>query len=222
MQATTTDRNNRTDDAVRKLRSDIMEGVLPPGEQLAEAAVAERLGVSRVPAREALFALEREGLVEFSATGRAYVKALAPHDFEEVFLLRLALEPLAARLATPRLRRDGAALEKNIAETERAKSLKEVTRLDLDFHEIILEVSGHKRLARLWQSLRAELELWLSRLHRSHQSLTKATRQETVDAHRALLACFRTLQPAAAERLMRRHILGWREWLPTQTSNEEA
>jgi DNA-binding GntR family transcriptional regulator len=189
-----------------------------PGAQLAEAAVAERLGVSRVPVREALFTLEREGLVEFSATGRAFVKDLAPRDFEELFLLRLALEPLAARLATPVLCGDARKLERNIDATEQAKSLKEVTQLDLDFHEIILETSGHKRLVKLWRSLRAELELWLSRLHRTHQAQTRATREATVEAHREVLACFKKQSPTTVERCMRQHILGWREWLPAQST----
>jgi DNA-binding GntR family transcriptional regulator len=204
----------RTEDTVRRLRSEILGGTLEPGTQLAEAAVAGKLGVSRVPVREALFTLEREGLVEFSATGRAYVKELAPHDFEELFLLRLSLEPMAARLAATQLRENGRDLERNIEATARARTLKEVTKLDLDFHGMILEVSGHQRLARLWQSLRAELELWLSRLHRSHQAQTRGTREETVEAHRKLLACMRNQPPAAVERLMRQHILGWREWLP--------
>jgi len=56
--------------------------------------VAKRFGVSRVPLREALFTLEREGLVEFSATGRAFVKDLTTTDFEELYVLRLTLEPL--------------------------------------------------------------------------------------------------------------------------------
>jgi DNA-binding GntR family transcriptional regulator len=207
---------------VRKLRAEIMGGTLVPGELLAEAGVAERLDVSRVPVREALFTLEREGLVEFSATGRAFVKELAPQDFEELFLLRLALEPLAARLAAPVLGGDARDLEKNIEATEQARSLKEVTQLDLDFHEIILEASGHKRLVKLWRSLRAELELWLSRLHRTHQAQTRATREATVEAHREVLSCFKKQSPATIERCMRQHILGWREWLPAPSTGEKA
>src|SRR4051812_6896316 len=93
---------NRFDESLLRLRTEILEGTTEPGTLLAEAAVARQLGVSRVPVREALFALEREGLVEFSATGRAYVKDLTPEDFEELFVLRLTLEPIAARLATAR------------------------------------------------------------------------------------------------------------------------
>ena len=204
----------RSDSAASLLRAEILNGTSAPGALLAESAVAKRLGVSRVPVREALFALEREGLVEFSPTGRAFVKALTPQDFEELFVLRLALEPLASRLAAPALKVDISKLEKNVAATRRARSVQEVTLLDLEFHQIILEVSGNARLMKLWRSLRGELELWLGRLHRSHQLQTKETLKETVDAHQSIVESFRTQAPAVCERLMREHILGWREWLP--------
>jgi len=196
------------------LRRQILSGVAEPGTLLAEAAVARRLGVSRVPVREALFALEREGLVEFSETGRAYVKELTPHDFEELFTLRLALEPVAAKLAAPALKRDASRLETNLAKTVRARTVREITRLDLEFHELILAASGHARLLKLWRSLRTELEFWLGHLHRSHQVQTKDTLRQTVEAHREIIASFLNATPAACERLSRDHILGWREWLP--------
>lgn len=211
--------NNLTDNTLSRLRSDILDGALTPGSPMAEAAVAARLGVSRVPVREALFSLEREGLVEFSPTGRAYVKELAPHDFEELFLLRLTLEPLAARLAMSSIKQNSLDLERNIEATERARSLKEVTRLDLDFHELIMQASGQQRLTRLWQSLRSELALWLARLHQSHQAQTRATREATVAAHREVVDCFQRQSPAAVERFIRQHIQGWREWLPMPASN---
>jgi DNA-binding GntR family transcriptional regulator len=204
----------RSDSAASLLRAEILNGTSAPGALLAESAVAKRLGVSRVPVREALFALEREGLVEFSPTGRAFVKALTPQDFEELFVLRLALEPLASRLAAPALKVDFSKLEKNLAATRRARSVQEVTLLDLEFHQLILEASGNARLLKLWRSLRGELELWLGRLHRSHQLQTKETLKETVDAHQSIVESFRTQAPAVCERLMREHILGWREWLP--------
>jgi DNA-binding GntR family transcriptional regulator len=205
----------RTDETTGHLRRRIVQGDLPPGTLLAEASVARQLGVSRVPVREALFTLEREGLVEFSPTGRAYVRNLGPADFEELYLLRLALEPLAAKLASPHLQADPTALEQNIRATEQAGTLHELTQLDLDFHQIILEAAGQRRLGRLWRSLRSELECWLTRLHRTHQTQTHDTRQTTVKAHLEILDCFLTQPPAASERLMRTHIQGWREWLPT-------
>jgi DNA-binding GntR family transcriptional regulator len=200
--------------AASRLREEIFTGLAGPGTRLAEAAVARRLGVSRVPVREALVLLEREGLVEFSVTGRAMVKELMPRDFEELYILRLALEPVAARLATARLREDASKLEKNLADTARAVSVQEVTRLDLEFHQIILNASGNARLSKLWRSVRGELELWLGRLHRTHQSQTRDTQRETVGAHREIIDSFQTQSPADCERLMREHIQGWREWLP--------
>jgi len=215
--ATTTPRSDQT---TALLRSRIIDGEFEPGLLLAESAVARELGVSRVPVREALFALERDGLVSFSETGRAYVTALSPHDFDELYTLRLALEPLAARLASPSFTSDARLLEKNIKDTNRAKTMLDVTRLDLEFHEIILEASGNGRLLKLWHSMRAELELWLGRLHRRHQVQKLDTRAETIRAHQIIVDCFKQQTPAASESLMRKHITGWREWLPVLPESE--
>lgn len=211
-----------SDSAASLLREEIVCGLAAPGTPLPEAAVAGRLGVSRVPVREALFTLEREGLVEFSATGRAFVRELTPGDFEELFALRLALEPFAAGLAAPVLRLDASALERNLEATARAQSVREVTALDLEFHGLILAASGNARLLKLWRSLRGELDLWLGRLHRQHQSQTKATRTQTVEAHREIIDFFQTRPPAACSKLLRHHILGWREWLPLSREEPPA
>jgi DNA-binding GntR family transcriptional regulator len=211
---------SRTDQTTSLLRQEILNGQIEPGNLLAESAVAVRLGVSRMPVREALFTLEREGFVEFSGTGRAFVKALSPQDFEELYKLRLLMEPLAARLASSSLKADASLLEKNIKDTNRAKTMLDVTRLDLEFHEIILEASGNGRLLKLWHSMRAELELWLGRLHRRHQVQKLDTRAETIRAHQIIVDCFKQQTPAASESLMRKHITGWREWLPVLPESE--
>lgn len=213
--STSSQPSSRSDFTARRLREQIFSGAAEPGMLLAEAAVAQLLGVSRVPVREALFELEREGLVEFSTTGRAFVRELNPRDFEELYTLRLALEPLAARLAAPALKADASVLEKNIKATARAKTIADVTRLDLDFHEIILGASGNARLLKLWRSMRGELELWLGRLHRRHQGQKLDTREDTAGSHLGIVECFKTQAPSACESMMRKHITGWREWLPT-------
>jgi DNA-binding GntR family transcriptional regulator len=206
---------SRSESAASRLRSEILLGDLAPGDLLAESAVATRLGVSRVPVREALFQLEREGLVEFSQTGRAYVKSLSAGDFEELHLLRLTLEPTAARLAKKHFAQYESKLRKNIERTRSTDSLQQLTKLDLDFHQIILEASGNARLAQLWYSLRNELELWLGQLQRSRESQTANAREETVCSHEHLVSTFLTASPEHCEREMRLHILSWREWLPT-------
>jgi DNA-binding GntR family transcriptional regulator len=208
--------SSRADSTSEKLRREILDGLAAPGDLLAESAVARRLGVSRVPVREALFTLERDGLVEFSGTGRAYVKELSPRDFEELYVLRLTLEPVAGGLAAPTIRSDASALLKNIAATRKARTLGEVTRLDLEFHELILEMSGHARLLKLWRSIRSELEMWLGRLQRQHRGQKLDTREQTASSHEKLIQAFRSQPPSACERLSRDHIINWREWLPMQ------
>lgn len=208
----------RSEAAAARLRSDIMLEALAPGDQLAEASVARRLGVSRVPVREALFTLEREGLVDFTPSGRAYVKVLTDHDFTELFVMRLTLEPVAARLAAPHLRDHPEALLANLAATAEATSILDVTRLDLEFHDLILAATGNGRLLKSWRALRWELGLWLGRLHRIHERRTKSVRTETLRAHGELIDCFRERSPAACEKLMRVHIQGWHDWLPQSDS----
>lgn len=200
--------------AVDRLRREIFDGQLPPGTRLAEAAEAKRLGVSRVPVREAFAALERDGLLEFTKTGRTVVKQLTAQDFEELFEMRLLLEPAAARAAFPLDRKQQQSLEENISATRNARTLDEVTRLDLDFHQLIVEASGNTRLLKLWRSLRTELELWLGYLHRQHRDRDLNTRVDTTGSHEVILHCFQNRSAAACERLTREHILSWRQWLP--------
>lgn len=204
----------RSDATADRLREDILEATLAPGEPLAEAAVAKRLGVSRVPVREALFTLEREGLVEFSPTGRAYVKELTERDVHELYAMRLTLEPTAARLAAPAIRQSPEALQEAVAATARATTLRDVTHLDLAFHELILMASGNVRLLKAWRALRWELGLWLGQFHRMRESRTKDVREETVRAHTHLVELFRNGTPAACEAEVRRHVVSWKDWLP--------
>lgn len=205
-----------------RLRREIYRGQLLPGTRLAEAAEAKRFGVSRVPVREAFAALEREGLLEFTPTGRTVVRQLSVQDFEELFAMRLTLEPTAARAAHPLSRSRIEELQAIIHATRKAKSLAEVIRLDLDFHESLVAASGNSRLLKSWRSLRGELELWLGDLHRRHRGQKLNTRKQTADSHDEVLTAFQKESAAACERLMRRHILGWREWHPIGEDGGES
>jgi DNA-binding GntR family transcriptional regulator len=144
------------------------------------------------------------------------VRELTPQDFEDLFTLRLILEPPGAKLAATRLGEEQSALEENIRATQKADTIEEVTRLDLEFHELILTASRSARLLRMWYSIKNELGLWLSQLHREHSHQKLNTREATATSHLQILAAFRTQTPATCERIMREHILGWREWLPLQ------
>jgi DNA-binding GntR family transcriptional regulator len=141
------------------IREAIASGELKPGDQIVEAAMAARIGVSRSPVREALRELEQHGLVESIPNRGTFVAALTAADVEEVVLLRGALEGLAARLAADRMgRRDLRALE---AIVERmaghtgpgAPEESAFTEADAEFHSTLVRCAGHRRLQRLWAAL---------------------------------------------------------------------
>ena len=86
-----------------KLRSAIMGGQFRPGDKLTLRALAASLGVSLTPAREALFNLAAEGVLEMGANGSVYIPRMNVEDIRELTKIRLSLEGLAAVEATPRL-----------------------------------------------------------------------------------------------------------------------
>lgn len=85
------------------LRDEILDGRLRPGERIGQQAVAGRFGTSRLPVREALRELQNEGLVVVLPNAGARVARLDAEDFDEVYLLRERLEPLAVERSAPRL-----------------------------------------------------------------------------------------------------------------------
>ena len=91
---------------VRSLREDILDGVLAPGLQIRQEALAERFGVSRVPVREALRRLEAEGLVTTELHKGAFVSSRSLDEVEEMLDIRIALELRALKLAIPNLSRE--------------------------------------------------------------------------------------------------------------------
>lgn len=85
------------------LRGEIQEGTLRPGDRLALASLAERFGISQIPVREAIRQLEQEGLVETTPHVKALVKGVSHEEAVWAAELRLVLEPVAARDATPHM-----------------------------------------------------------------------------------------------------------------------
>jgi DNA-binding GntR family transcriptional regulator len=199
-----------TASAVAHLREAIVLGQLGPGEPLPEARIGEQLGVSRAPIREALTLLERKGLVRFDHRGTARVSEFTVEDIRELGLMRVALEPLATRLAcerfTPELEET---LLANLEETQSAESLPEVTRLDVEFHRILFQASGHQRLLNSWEALAPQIRLVMGRYHRRIESRTQKTRDLTHKNHLPLLAAVKSGDPAAAERVAHDHANSW-------------
>lgn len=139
------------------LREAILEGRLSPGQRLMEVQLAEQLGVSRTPVREAIRKLELEGLVVMLPRKGAYVANMSLKDIIDVLEIRASLEGLSASLAAERIHED------DIKKLEKiAKEFKEhatdgdvegLLKMDVEFHECIFKATNNKRLHQLINSL---------------------------------------------------------------------
>ena len=136
-----------------ELRRLVITGELPPGTRIVEDRLAARLGVSRNPVREALQALAAEGFVDILPRRGAVVAQGTQEEAEDLFDVRAALEPLAARLAARRS--DGAGHERLRDVLQRARRATDEGELDqlaacnTAFHSLVVELSGNDYLALL-------------------------------------------------------------------------
>lgn len=206
-------RRNLAEEVTRRLRHAIVSGEIRPGTPLAEPVLAERFGASRAPIREALIALERDGLVEFNDRNRTRVRSLTVQDFQEICSMRVALESLAARLAAERwTEADTRKVEENLRRQEVAATLGGLSRLDVEMHELIVVFSGNRRLIAAWAGIRWQFEMCLAYTHRLQEKLAFEPRRITVESHRRLLASLASGKAEVAAQTMAAHIEGSLEW----------
>jgi DNA-binding GntR family transcriptional regulator len=135
----------------------ILSADLPPGVRVNEGALARELGISRTPLREALFGLEREGLVVSHARRGFFVSPLDVKDAREVYPLLASLESLALRMGAKAIAEDKVALE-GLNSTFRAAAAGEPTgavEADRAWHERLVSHCGNERLILMVQQLRA-------------------------------------------------------------------
>ncbi|HEY1970504.1 MAG TPA: GntR family transcriptional regulator [Pseudonocardia sp.] len=197
------------------LRAAVITGELPPGTLHSVHTLAGQLGVSRTPVREALIKLAQQGMVRFERNRGVRILQTSLHDLEEVFALRLLLEPPATRravlLRNPATRRE---LRQVFAAMERAASAGDEIRMwehDRRFHRVLLAASGNGRLAEYVDGLR---DMVLRRgVSTAHQSRTLA---DIVDEHRVVLERVEAGDADGAAERMRAHILHTAELLIAQ------
>ena len=205
-----------TTGVIDRVRRAILTGELKEGTALPEAQTASKLGVSRVPVREALVELERQGLVEFDRNGRACVRAFTPDDVAEIISLRANLQRMAARLAATKLTDgDVLCLEDILTRASAETDLTAFSALDTAFHDEIVVIAKHRRLSRVWADLRAQMEFWLSRLHRQREKLTHDVRKATLASHKEMIEALKTRKPKLAGDLMEQHC-SWKDWPPKE------
>lgn len=143
------------------LRQAILRGELKPGERLMEIALANRLGVSRTPVREAIRMLELEGLVIMIPRRGAQVAQITEQDLNDVLEVRLGLEELAVRFACERITDEEIkALGLAVKEFEKKMSNNELSaqaEADVKFHEIIYGATHNRRLVQIINNIREQM-----------------------------------------------------------------
>ncbi|NLO88764.1 MAG: GntR family transcriptional regulator [Clostridia bacterium] len=187
------------------LREAILNGKLKPGDRLVERELAEQLGVSRTPVREALRKLELENLVTHIPRKGVIVSEVSKNDVMEILDIRACLEGLGARVAAQK------ASEKDIEELKECiekikegmskNNMEEVSKLHNDFHSKILEIAGYPRLSQMVSSLGDYISRFTKMGYTIPGRMDKAMKE-----HYELLEAITQRNPELAKQIAEDHI----------------
>ena len=187
------------------LREAIIKGDLKPRERLMEIQLAEELGVSRTPVREALRKLELEGFIVMLPRKGAYVSDISLKDITEVFEIRAALEGLSAALAAERITDEEIEdMEKLLAEKNEAINKNDIKRLieaDTKFHDAIYNASRNEKLWGIINNLREQIQ----RYRAASLSYPGRMKQSLVE-HRAIVEAIESRDINLSRRAAQEHI----------------
>lgn len=192
----------------------ILAGELAPGAKLTEALLAERLGVSRGPIREAFRILEEAGLVRQEKNRGVFVRSIPPDEAAEIYDLRAMLEESAGRQLAERiapeqlrtLRTMVEQMERVVRDGHEPGAGDQYHRLNLAFHETLVDFVGNRKLSALYRRLVKELSL-LRRVNLAGGRQMPASASE----HRGILKAIAAGDADAAGRALRAHVLESRD-----------
>ncbi|GJM14348.1 MAG: transcriptional regulator [Pseudohongiella sp.] len=210
------------DTVFEQLRTAIVKGDLPPGSKVNEPQLSKQYGISRGPLREAIRRLEGCKLVEITANVGAKVVSLNSQQAIEIYEIRESLEGLACRLAAEKASAADCATLRELLANHEQQIQSENGRLyyqkegDLDFHYLIVQLSGNTRLFNLLCD-----ELYhLLRLYRVQTSSSPSRPVQAFKEHHQIVDAIERGDAELAELLMRRHIASARETLMQQLDSE--
>ena len=197
------------------LRDAILNGDFQPGQPLIETELAAQLGTSRAPLREALQILSTEGLVEIVPYHGATVRTLNRRDIEELYSLRSLLETFAARRiienenaeAVPALRK---VFEQMLAAAE-VGDIKQVNRIDRDFHDTLIVMSDHKLLDSTWNSVSLAVRYVMAQRNRRNSDI-----RQIAYNHLPIIEAIEQRDVAQVTGLLEEHIASSRDLLVEQ------
>jgi DNA-binding GntR family transcriptional regulator len=194
------------DHAYRRIKTAILNLELKPGEALIEGELAERLGISKTPVRDALTELRREGLVTKIPYSGTFVSEITPQDIRDIIQIRTVLESLAARVATPLLTE--AELQK-LADliTFELDAIGEgniefASQCNGEFHDVIIHKVQNQRLVSILENIGDQMK----RI-RALSSQLQGRLHKSAEEHTLVLAALRDRDPDKAEEMLRVHML---------------
>jgi len=193
----------------------ILAGEYEPGERLVETRIAQELGTSQAPVREALRDLELLRFVESVPFRGARVRAVSVEELAEIYPVRAAIEEVAAREAAKRMSPKLAkALARELRAMRKAAGAGDLHRQvehDVRFHRLIVEASGNSILIDVWRSLRVEARTLITALKSGLDS------REIVAMHEPVLDALRSGDAEQAGRALRRHVEHFGELLTRES-----
>ena len=205
----------------REIERRIVQGEMAPGDKLIEAALADSLGVSRGPVREALRMLEEAGLVRLEKNRGAFVRHIDFDEAMEIFDLRAMMDEAVGRqLATgiqPAQLRQARAQVDAMERAAKADDAAGYHLLNLQFHDSLVAFTGNRKLCALYRRLINELSLF-RRLNLADASTLPLSVQE----HRAIVKAIASGDAEAAGRAMRQHVLDSKQRTQRKRSGREA
>lgn len=199
-----------TDLAVESIRTTIVEGRLGMGEQISESALAEDLGISKTPVREALFQLKLQGLVDVHPQRGTFVFQLSEDDVREICSFRELIECAALAKAMEISREElCSGLELILAHTleaEKQGNYGAIPALDTRFHETIVSHSQSQYLCTSYDLISYKIQALRSRLPAHDPKVDDCNH-----SHELLVAEIRTGNTAKAQKMLREHIRSTQE-----------
>ncbi|MBU8910931.1 MAG: GntR family transcriptional regulator [Desulfobacterales bacterium] len=200
------ERRSLGQDVFEYLKNAIIDQTIEPGARLVESKIADMLGISRTPLREALHKLEREDWIEKNPSGGFQVVTLTKNDIEQTFGIRSVLEAYAARLAAENHQdRDLAPLEKKIEEFKiclKANDSDNLQKINTQFHDILYALSKSPKLIKMINQLRAQISRFRQIILKQEEYAHKSN-----EDHVKMLAAIKNRDGRTVEQLVREHII---------------
>ncbi len=201
------------------LRQAILTGELKPGERLMEIHLANKLGVSRTPIREAIRKLELEGLVTMIPRRGAEVAQITEKSLQDVLEVRRSLDALCAELACARISDEEVeALHvacKAFEEATMKGDIREIAAADVALHDIIIEATGNKRLVQLVNNLAEQMYRY-----RFEYIKDKSVYPRLIEEHRIMYNAIRSKDGMTAAKVSVTHIDNQMEAIAKQLNLE--